>query len=63
MTRKDLDDKELWVKMAAESAYDVVVLTQKMEVSRRQLQRWSQVLFRKSPQEWLNEQRLIRARS
>jgi AraC-like DNA-binding protein len=59
MARSDIHNFEQWFKMADESAYRAKLLSKKLNVSRRQLQRYTQTIFGRSPQAWLSEQRLI----
>jgi AraC-like DNA-binding protein len=47
--------------MAEKSTYSAPVLSKKLEVSARQLRRYTHACFGRSPQDWLNEQRLVRA--
>jgi AraC-like DNA-binding protein len=52
---------EQWHKLAGEAAYNANVLARKLAVSPRQLRRYTRDCFGRSPQDWLDEQRLIRA--
>ena len=52
-------DLEQWLALADESAYCAGRLSKKLNVSRRQLQRYTQTIFGRSPQAWLDEQRLV----
>jgi AraC-like DNA-binding protein len=61
MARKDSYRIEDWQRMAAETAYQAARLSKKVRLSRRQLERHTQKLFGRSPQAWLDEQRLIKA--
>ena len=61
MARKDIEDVELWFRMAKESGYNIRIMAKQMRLSRWQLRRHTQRLFGRSPQEWLNQQRLILA--
>jgi len=47
--------------MAEQSAYSACVLSKRLEVTPRQLRRYTNARFGRSPQDWLNEQRLYRA--
>jgi transcriptional regulator GlxA family with amidase domain len=61
LARIDIHNLEEWARMAQQSAYRVGPLTRELKVSRRQLQRYTRQAFGKSPQQWLDAQRLIRA--
>ncbi|HXR46659.1 MAG TPA: helix-turn-helix transcriptional regulator [Candidatus Limnocylindrales bacterium] len=50
-----------WLEMAQKSNYSATLLSKKLKVSPRQLRRFTHVDFGRSPQNWLNEQRLVRA--
>jgi AraC-like DNA-binding protein len=50
-----------WSKMAKKSAYQAAVLAKDLRVSQRQLRRYTHSIFGRSPQKWLNEQRLVHA--
>jgi AraC-like DNA-binding protein len=50
-----------WLELAEKSAYQATLLAKKFDVSPRQLRRYTQASFGRSPQDWLNEQRLVRA--
>jgi AraC-like DNA-binding protein len=50
-----------WLKMAEKSTYRALLLSRKLKISPRQLRRYTQTHFGYSPQDWLNEQRLVRA--
>ena len=52
---------ERWLAVAEESAYRAPILSEKLKVSPRQLRRYTRTRFGRSPQVWLNEQRLRRA--
>jgi len=56
-----LTNIQQWLKMAEESTYSALVMSKNLEVSPRQLRRYTHTRFGRSPQDWLNEQRLIRA--
>jgi len=59
MARADMHNLHWWQKIAGASGYNAGLLSREMGVSRRQLQRYTQKLFGLSPQDWLNEQRLL----
>ena|ERR1035438_1626175 len=61
MARLDLQNFDRWQQAAHVSGWRVARLAKELDVSRRQLQRYTQVMFCLSPQKWLNEQRLILA--
>lgn len=61
MARKDIQNVEMWQKMAGESEYNVGAMAKRMGMSRRHLQRSSKALFARSPREWLKEERLVLA--
>jgi AraC-like DNA-binding protein len=62
MTQMDgFNNRESWIEMGMKSRYRARNLAQGSGVSLRQLQRYFQILFGKTPQEWLNEQRMIAA--
>lgn len=50
-----------WLEMAQKSAYQAAMLAKELRVSQRQLRRYTHASFGRSPQNWLNEQRLIQA--
>ena len=50
-----------WLEMAEKSAYQATVLAKELRVSQRQLRRYTRASFGRSPQNWLNEQRLVQA--
>lgn len=50
-----------WLKMAEKSTYRAPLLSKKLKISPRQLRRYTHTDFGCSPQDWLNEQRLVRA--
>jgi len=52
---------EKWQQLARESKFSADLLAVQLGISRRQLQRYTQVKFGRSPQKWLNEERLIEA--
>jgi AraC family chitin signaling transcriptional activator len=61
MARVDIHNLEEWLRMARQSTFRAYPLSQQLKVSPRQLRRYTRELFQKSPQEWLDEQRLILA--
>jgi AraC-like DNA-binding protein len=61
MARADNYTSEQWCYMARRSGYNARLLSRQLKFSRRQLERSTRKLFYKSPQDWLNELRLIEA--
>jgi AraC-like DNA-binding protein len=61
MGRVDLQNLGQWHKWAWESGFSSAVLSKQLQVSPRQLQRYTRQLFGRSAQDWLDEQRLIAA--
>lgn len=61
MARVEIYDWQWWHKMAGATGYSAERLARELDISRRQLQRYTQQLFGLSPQEWLNQQRLTTA--
>jgi AraC-like DNA-binding protein len=61
MAKLDLQDLVRWRQAALLSGWHAAVLARELDVSRRQLQRYTRAVFHCSPQKWLNEQRLILA--
>src|SRR6266404_6785429 len=61
MARIDIYDLEYWRRVALESRYCVRSVCTKAGVSQRQLQRYTRLIFGRSPQQWLNEERLMSA--
>jgi AraC-like DNA-binding protein len=59
MARKGTYSIEKWQGMARDSSYRAARLSKILGVSRRRLERLTQRLFRRSPQAWLSEQRMI----
>jgi AraC-like DNA-binding protein len=47
--------------MAQQSAYSASLLSRTIKISGRQLQRYTQEIFKQSPQAWLNGERLALA--
>ncbi len=58
MARIDIQNPEKWREMARQSGYRVKPLSQQLLVCRRQLRRYTCEVFGRSPQEWLDEERL-----
>lgn len=50
-----------WLRMAEQSTYSALVMSRNLGVSRRQLRRYARAYLGRSLQDWLDEQRLIRA--
>ena len=61
MARFDIQDVENWVKLAQDAGYQTKALSIKLNVSCRQLNRYTQEAFGQSPQAWLDQQRLLKA--
>ena len=61
MARAEIYDWQWWHKMAGATGYSAERLAKEMNISRRQLQRYTQQIFGLSPQEWLNQERLVTA--
>src|SRR5215208_5793516 len=61
MARIDIHDLDQWHRVARQSLYRVKILTKELKISRRQLQRYTHQAFGRSPQEWLDHQRLLMA--
>ncbi len=55
------DQATEWSQMAKKSAYRAAMLAKELHVSQRQLRRYTRNIFGRSPQNWLNEQRLVHA--
>jgi transcriptional regulator GlxA family with amidase domain len=53
---------EQWRVLGGASRYDANELARRLCISTRQLQRVFRLQFDRSPQDWLNEQRILRAR-
>lgn len=56
-----LKDVGNWMELARQSGYNARILAGLCGISTRQLRRLASDFFRQSPQQWLNEQRLILA--
>jgi AraC family chitin signaling transcriptional activator len=50
-----------WSKLAEKSAYQAATLANELHISQRHLRRYTHKIFGRSPQNWLNEQRLVKA--
>jgi AraC-like DNA-binding protein len=61
MARKDFYNVEDWAYLAKQAKYDTELLARLLNVCPRQLQRYTRELFNNSPQEWLDERRLVDA--
>ncbi|EEF60802.1 helix-turn-helix domain-containing protein [Pedosphaera parvula] len=61
MATTDLFNLLFWLEIARETTYNAARIARKLKISPRQLQRYTQKLFRCSPQHWLHERRLIDA--
>ena len=61
MARVDVHNYKQWLTVAWQSSYDASLLSQNLKTSPRQLIRYTQELFGRSPQEWLDEHRLMLA--
>jgi len=61
MTNFDASDRAYWREMARKAGYNANVLAEELGISRRHLQRYTRKLFERSPQAWLEEQRLALA--
>lgn len=60
--RREPDRCYRWVRLASTSDYDARTLARKIRVTVRQLERYFQEDFGRTPRDWLFEQRLIAAR-
>jgi AraC-like DNA-binding protein len=61
MARVDSYDHSLWVRTASFAGYRAGSFARLLCISRRQLERYTLMLFKCSPQKWLNQQRLALA--
>lgn len=61
MTRLDLQNFGRWREAAHRAGWRVSTLARELDVSQRQLQRYTHAAFCRSPQKWLDEQRLLLA--
>jgi AraC-like DNA-binding protein len=61
MARKDFYNVEDWAYLAKQAKYDTELLARLLNVCPRQLRRYTRELFNNSPQEWLDERRLVDA--
>jgi len=59
--RFDIKNLQKWLMMAEGSAYRASALAKNLGVCQRQLQRYTQRVFGCTPQQWLDEQRLVAA--
>jgi AraC-like DNA-binding protein len=50
-----------WIEAAEKSAYRPDRLAKRLHICRKQLERWTKLRFGKTPQAWLDEQRLCKA--
>ncbi|HWY75229.1 MAG TPA: helix-turn-helix domain-containing protein [Verrucomicrobiae bacterium] len=58
MARFDLQNPGCWRDAISRSGWRAARLARQLDVSRRQLQRYTRAMFHQSPQDWLDEQRL-----
>jgi len=61
VAKKEIYNIEQWPELARKAKFDVGLLSKELQVSQRQLQRYTKKLFGSSPQNWLNSQRLQQA--
>lgn len=61
MARADDYSLEQWRELGLKSAYSAELLSHRLKISRRQLERTLQKRLALSPQAWLNELRLVEA--
>jgi AraC-like DNA-binding protein len=61
MARIDIHNLGGWLKMAQEAGYQARALSSQLNISQRQLHRYTREVFGQSPQNWLDQQRLTRA--
>ena len=59
---KNSYDTEKWLELAELSFFRSSILAENIGISQRQLERYTKRHFGKSPQEWLNEQRMLKAK-
>jgi AraC-like DNA-binding protein len=59
MARMDTFNQEQWIEMARQAEYRAGALSQKLGISRRHLERITERRFGRSPQNWLDEQRMM----
>lgn len=52
---------EHWIQLAEQSTYSAMVMSRSLGISKRQLRRYARTCLNRSLQNWLDEQRLIRA--
>jgi AraC-like DNA-binding protein len=61
MARMAVHSLDHWLALARESSFQAKALSKRLKICPRQLQRYTRHLFGRSPQHWLNEQRLVLA--
>lgn len=61
MARAGSFNNQQWLQMARKTTFDAGLLANELKLSRRQLERSTQKLFGRSPQAWLDEERLVLA--
>ncbi|HTX21668.1 MAG TPA: helix-turn-helix transcriptional regulator [Candidatus Aquilonibacter sp.] len=61
MARKDIGDVRRRLEIARSSTYRLDLLSKELGISLRQLERYTQEIFKCSPHRWLNERRLTEA--
>jgi AraC-like DNA-binding protein len=59
MARVDNFNQEQWVELARQAEYRAGALSEKLGISRRQLERITGRRFGRSPQSWLDQQRMM----
>jgi AraC family transcriptional activator of pobA len=58
VARFDIHDKRKWHELAWHAQFNARILSKNLQISTRQLRRYTDQVFGMSAQEWLNEQRL-----
>jgi AraC-like DNA-binding protein len=58
MHRLDINNRREWRRLAEQSGYRAGALARILQISRRQLQRYTRLAFGLSPQAWLDQERL-----
>ncbi|MGZ4961803.1 MAG: helix-turn-helix transcriptional regulator [Limisphaerales bacterium] len=58
MARFDIHNKWLWQELARQARFNAQALSQNLQISSRQLRRYTEQVFGTSAQRWLNERRL-----
>jgi len=58
MERVNIRDRDQWFELAQRARYRSVTLASLLSISPRQLHRYTRKVFGRSPQAWLDEQRL-----